>query len=42
MASCSKAMMEVEIMNRDTLYLLQPRFEDPAYPDKNSIASIVP
>jgi len=24
--------MEVEIMNRDTLYLLQPGFEDPAYP----------
>jgi len=24
--------MEVEIMNRDTLYLLQPGFDDPAYP----------
>ncbi len=32
MAPCSKAIMEVEIMNRDTLYLLQPGFEDPAYP----------
>lgn len=24
--------MEVEMINRDTLYLLQPGFEDPAYP----------
>lgn len=32
LASCSEPIMEVEIMNRDTLYLLQPGFDDPAYP----------
>jgi hypothetical protein len=32
LASCSEPIVEVEIMNRDTLYLLQPGFDDPAYP----------
>ena len=32
-AACpSEPKTEVEIMNRDTLYLLKPGFEDPAYP----------